>query len=223
MTEKNSKKSLSLKGNKNSVIKLTKSSSGSKNVTIQVKRKKIILKNDENTSKKKKESEVKNINPVEVTSKKIETISHKKISSDSKTPQNNTPNTKKKIKNDKDAKIENFENKELHLKEPKQKKQHHKNTQFVEKEVIPTHQFEKPTEPIKKEIEIPESITVSELAQKISIKSSELMKLMMNIGVMATINQSLDQDTAILIVEEIGCWSLIISFIISVFPSSLVY
>jgi hypothetical protein len=105
MTEKNSKKSLSLKGNKNSVTKLTKSSSGSKNVTIQVKRKKIILKNDENTSNnsiKKKESEVKNINPVEVTSKKIETISHKKISSDPKTPQNNTPNVKKKIKNDKD-------------------------------------------------------------------------------------------------------------------------
>ena len=207
MTEKNRKKSLSLKGNKSSVIKKSKSSPGSKNVTIQVKRKKIILKNDANTSNnsiKKKESEVNNINSVEVPSKKTGTISHKKISSDSKTPQNDAPNIKKKIKNDKDTKIENFENKELHLKEPKQKKQHHKNTQSIKKELIPTHQFEKPTEPIKKEIEIPESITVNELAQKISIKSSELMKLMMNIGVMATINQSLDQDTAILIVEEIG-------------------
>ena len=96
MTEKNSKKSLSLKGNKNSVIKQTKSSPGSKNVTIQVKRKKIISKNDVNTSNssiKKKESEVKNINSIEVDSKKTETIPRKKISSDPKTPQNNTPNT----------------------------------------------------------------------------------------------------------------------------------
>ena len=69
---------------------------------------------------------------------------------------------------------------------------------------ISQHQFEKPTEPIKKEIEIPESITVSELAQKISMKSSELIKVMMNIGVMATINQTLDQDTAMLIVDELG-------------------
>ena len=59
-------------------------------------------------------------------------------------------------------------------------------------------------EPIKKEIEIPDAITVSELAQKISVKSSELIKVMMNMGVMATINQSLDQDTAILIIEELG-------------------
>jgi translation initiation factor IF-2 len=207
MTEKNSKKSLSLKGNKNSVIKQSKSSPGSKNVTIQVKRKKIISKNNTNISDnsiKKKESEVNNINSVEVSNKKTKTISHKKIASDSKTPQNDVSNVKKKIKNNKDTKIENFENKELHLKEPKQKKQHHKNTQSIEKELAPTHQFEKPTEPIKKEIEIPESITVNELAQKISIKSSELMKLMMNMGVMATINQPLDQDTAILIVEEIG-------------------
>ena len=207
MTEKSSKKSLSLKGNKSSVIKQSKSSPGSKNVTIQVKRKKIISKNNvtaPNNSIKKKESETNNINSAEVSSKKTETISRKKNSTDFKTPQNDIPNVKKKIKNNKDTKIENFENKELHLKEPKQKKHHHKNTQSVEKKLIPTHQFEKPTEPIQKEIEIPESITVSELAQKISIKSSELMKLMMNIGVMATINQPLDQDTAILIVEEIG-------------------
>ena len=207
MTEKSSKKSLSLKGNKSSVIKQSKSSPGSKNVTIQVKRKKIISKNNvtaPNNSIKKKESETNNINSAEVSSKKTETISRKKISTDFKTPQNDVSNVKKKIKNNKDTKIENFENKELHLKEPKQKKHHHKNTQSVEKKLIPTHQFEKPTEPIQKEIEIPESITVSELAQKISIKSSELMKLMMNIGVMATINQPLDQDTAILIVEEIG-------------------
>ena len=114
MIDKNSKKSLSLKGNKNSSIKQAKSLSGSKNVTIQVKRKKVIPKNDTNTpnnSIKEKESEVKNINSIEVDSKKTETIPRKKISSDSETPQNNIPNIKNKIENDKDTKIENFENK----------------------------------------------------------------------------------------------------------------
>ena len=112
MTEKNSKRSLSLKGNKRSVIKQTKPSTGSKNVTVQVKRKKIIPKNDTNTSNnsiKKKESEANNINPIEVSSKKTETISSNKISLDSKTLQNNILNVKNKIKNDKDTKIENFE------------------------------------------------------------------------------------------------------------------
>ena len=66
------------------------------------------------------------------------------------------------------------------------------------------HQFEKPTEPVKRTIEISENITVGDLAQKISVKSSDLIKVMMNMGVMATINQSLDQDTAILIIEEFG-------------------
>ena len=66
------------------------------------------------------------------------------------------------------------------------------------------HQFEKPTEPVKRTIEISENITVGDLAQKISVKSSDLIKVMMNMGVMATINQSLDQDTAVLIIEEFG-------------------
>ena len=66
------------------------------------------------------------------------------------------------------------------------------------------HQFEKPTEPVRRTIEISENITVGDLAQKISVKSSDLIKVMMNMGVMATINQSLDQDTAILIIEEFG-------------------
>ena len=53
-------------------------------------------------------------------------------------------------------------------------------------------------------MEIPEAITVSELAQKMSIKGAELVKSLMKMGVMATINQSLDRDTASLVVEELG-------------------
>jgi translation initiation factor IF-2 len=66
------------------------------------------------------------------------------------------------------------------------------------------HQFEKPTDFISREIEVPEAITVSDLAQKMSLKSGELIKALMKMGVMATLNQVLDQDTSVLLVEELG-------------------
>ncbi len=66
------------------------------------------------------------------------------------------------------------------------------------------HQFEKPTEFIVKEIEVPEAITVSELASRLSIKAGELIKALIKMGVMATVNQVLDQDTSVLLVEELG-------------------
>jgi translation initiation factor IF-2 len=61
-----------------------------------------------------------------------------------------------------------------------------------------------PTAPVKREVSIPETITVAELAQKMAVKGGELIKALMNMGVMATINQPLDQDTAVLVVEELG-------------------
>jgi len=66
------------------------------------------------------------------------------------------------------------------------------------------HQFEKPTEFVVREIDVPEAITVSDLAQRMSIKSGELIKALMRMGVMATLNQVLDQDTSVLLVEELG-------------------
>ena len=66
------------------------------------------------------------------------------------------------------------------------------------------HGFEKPTAPMVREVQIPESITVGELAQRMSVKAAVLIKEMMKQGVMATINQALDQDTAVLLVEELG-------------------
>ncbi|MDX1453842.1 MAG: translation initiation factor IF-2 [Gammaproteobacteria bacterium] len=66
------------------------------------------------------------------------------------------------------------------------------------------HGFEKPAAPVKREVNIPESITVGELAQKLAIKAPELIKQLMGLGVMATINQALDQETAQIVVEEMG-------------------
>ena len=66
------------------------------------------------------------------------------------------------------------------------------------------HAFVAPTEPIVREISIPETITVSALAQKMSVKAAEVIKTMMRLGNMVTINQVLDQDTAMIVVEELG-------------------
>ena len=66
------------------------------------------------------------------------------------------------------------------------------------------HAFEKPTEFIVKEITIGETNSVADLAQKMSVKSGEIIKILFNMGVMATINQMLDQDTSMLLIEELG-------------------
>ena len=66
------------------------------------------------------------------------------------------------------------------------------------------HAFEKPTEFISREIPIGEANTVADLAQKMSVKSAEIIKSLFKMGVMATINQILDQDTATLLIEEFG-------------------
>ncbi|MDJ0919444.1 MAG: translation initiation factor IF-2 [Woeseiaceae bacterium] len=66
------------------------------------------------------------------------------------------------------------------------------------------HGFERPTEPVVREVEIPESIAVSDLAQRMAIKGNEVVKVLFNMGAMVTINQVIDQDTATLVVEELG-------------------
>jgi len=66
------------------------------------------------------------------------------------------------------------------------------------------HGFSKPTAPVLREVAISEAITVSELAKQMAVKASEVIKVLMGMGIMVTINQSLDQDTAILVVEEMG-------------------
>jgi translation initiation factor IF-2 len=66
------------------------------------------------------------------------------------------------------------------------------------------HGFERPTAPVVREVEIGEHITVADLAQRMAVKSNEVIKMLMKMGVMVTINQPLDQDTATLVIEEMG-------------------
>lgn len=69
---------------------------------------------------------------------------------------------------------------------------------------VKTQAFTRPTAPMVHEVEIPETMSLAELAQKMSVKAAEVIKVMMKLGMMATINQVIDQDTAVLVVEEMG-------------------
>jgi translation initiation factor IF-2 len=64
--------------------------------------------------------------------------------------------------------------------------------------------FQAPTEPVVREVHVPETVSVADLAHKMSVKASEVIKVMMKLGQMVTINQVLDQETAMIVVEELG-------------------
>jgi translation initiation factor IF-2 len=84
------------------------------------------------------------------------------------------------------------------------KKQAQRSRRHVQVSVDARHGFELPTAPVKRDVQISETITVGELANRMAVKANEVIKVMMKMGVMATINQPIDQDTAQLVVEEFG-------------------
>jgi len=97
-----------------------------------------------------------------------------------------------------------FHRKELHVASDKSGKRRKKQRPrpVIKREV--QHAFEKPTAPIVRDVQLPEIITVAELAQRMSVKGTEVVKVMMNLGTMVTINQTIDQETAAIVVEEMG-------------------
>ena len=94
--------------------------------------------------------------------------------------------------------------KELHVDSSRRLKRKSRRRPMSSVSVDAQHGFEKPTAPVVREVELPESISVGDLAQKMAVKANEVIRAMMNLGVMATINQLIDQDTAVLVVEEMG-------------------
>jgi translation initiation factor IF-2 len=73
------------------------------------------------------------------------------------------------------------------------------------------HAFKKPTTKIVHEVHLPETIPVAELAQRLTVKVGEVIKRLMKMGVMASMNESIDQDTAVLLVEEMGHQAVLVS------------
>jgi len=97
--------------------------------------------------------------------------------------------------------------KELHVSSDKSGKRHKKKGKAARRSLASAdakHGFEVPVDAIVRDVTVPDTITVDELAKRMSMKAGELIKTLMQMGVMATINQVIDQDTAVLVIEELG-------------------
>ena len=115
--------------------------------------------------------------------------------------------TSKKHKTEHKDKSTLYGRKELHVASAQSGRRHKKKGKTARRSVATAdakHGFEKPVEAIVHDVTIPDTITVDELAKRVSMKAGELIKTLMQMGVMATINQVIDQDTAVLVVEELG-------------------
>ena len=89
---------------------------------------------------------------------------------------------------------------ELHVTSGRRKRKDKRRPSTIQSSAAEQHGFERPVAPVVREGEVPETISVSELAGQMSIKAAEVVKVLFNMGTMVTINQALDQDTAMLVV-----------------------
>ncbi len=222
-TASSAPKKLTINRRSQSELKLSGSFGRSRTVNVEVRKKRTYLKKEtlidqakkeleeqkklEQEKQKQIEEEIQNQKlesaPTEITDKdqpkisvtdeKLKDTSHKK----------DKGLKKKKRKNQVDE--DPYLIKELHVKGKVKKRKKRKIRRSLSSAILDqAHTFEKPTSPVVKEVAIPEAITPQELAQKLSMKVNEVITSMMNLGVIATANDNLDQETAILIVQEMG-------------------
>ena len=181
--------------------------------SVAITRKRVNRQQDSTTLEEKSKKTSSSINFDEIEKKRLAGENQKKIDEE-KRKQNleqKTLVTRRKIKS-KDSPSDSREVKQVVKPKKSTRQPKQELTKKEQRELegesflsnIEKQEFEKPSEFISKTIKIPDSITVSELAQILSIKGAELVKKLMSIGVMATLNQALDQDTAILVTEELG-------------------
>ena len=138
-----------------------------------------------------------------------ETRSKKTESTPAAAPASENKDDRKGKKSRKDEKKEDrgtkYGRKELHITADKSGRRKKKKRRVVSTPAAETeHGFTMPTAPIVRDVALPETISVTDLAQRMSVKAAEVIKVMMNMGSMVTINQMLDQDTAAVVVEEMG-------------------
>lgn len=146
------------------------------------------------------------VQPTDSQKPQVAGVTDKKLDTDAK--KDDRPKKRKKGKRGKYAHDdENSGRTELHAakrRRDKGRRQPLRKPGNISSSIADQHVFEKPTAPVIHEVQVPETITVGELAQSMSIKAGEVIKTMMAMGSMVTINQILDQDTAILLIEEMG-------------------
>ena len=93
---------------------------------------------------------------------------------------------------------------ELHVAKGRKRRKEKRRPSNITSSVADQHAFERPVAPVMYEVQVPETISVAELAAQMSVKAAEVVKELFTMGTMVTINQTLDQDTAMLVVEELG-------------------
>ena len=225
-SEIKSPKKLTVNRRSQSELKLSGGFGTSRTVNVEVKKKTTYVNKDslleeakaaEETEKVAKEAEekiaIEEAKMKEEESRANDTSQKKKEASS--TPNNiesqniNEPikeQAKKKWKKTKHEKSSDpFEMKELHVKGNVKRRKKRQVRRSVNLSTIDqSHSFEKPNAPVVKSIEIPTSISPQEIAQKLAMKVSEIISVMIGQGIMATGNDHIDQDTAILVVEELG-------------------
>ena len=223
-TTSSAPKKLTINRRSQSELKLSGSFGRSRTVNVEVRKKRTYLKKETlidqakkelNEQKKLEEEKQKLINEsiqdqeletetgsAEIATKNQSTIKEIDSSFEKKSSKKDKGSKKKRKKQiDEDPYII----KELHVKGKIKKRKKRKIRRPLSSAILDqVHTFEKPTEPIVKEVSIPKAITPQEIAEKLAMKINEVVTSMMNLGVIATANDNLDQETAILVVQEMG-------------------
>lgn len=162
----------------------------------------------EEEAKRRAEEEAKLLVQAEEAAKeKTEPPADEKAAAKAEPGRNRKGRTKEKREGKEIEGEQRFERKELHVSEElrgKRKKKPSRRRSGSPSTADTQHGFQRPTAPVVHEVKVPESITVADLAQRMSIKAAEVIKVLMKMGMMVTINQALDRDTAVLVVEEMG-------------------
>ena len=224
-----SPKKLTVNRRSQSELKLSGGFGTTRTVNVEVRKKRTYLNKDSLLEEAKKEALVEEEKSKELEQKRIEQDKQKEIKIEKEKEQVNelkknvleksnpqqiiqepqkdkTANSKnKKRKKTKQFDNSSFQMKELHVsgKVKKRKKRQVRRTLNVTS-LDQGQGFEKPVSPVTKEVKIPKFISPQEIAQKLSIKVGEVITVMMKQGIMSSGNDPLDQDTAILLVEEMG-------------------
>ena len=222
-TSSSAPKKLTINRRSQSELKLSGSFGTSRTVNVEVRKKRTYLKKETLIDQAKKEIEEEKKLEDEKQKQIEETIKNQQA--DTKSAEITNNDTSKIVKTDEkleDASLKKKKGpkrkkrkrsidedpyivKQLHVKGKVKKRKKRKIRRSISSSILDqAHTFEKPTSPIVKEVLIPEFITPQELAQKLSMKVNEVISSMMNLGVIVTANDNLDQETAILVVQEIG-------------------
>ena len=203
-------KKITLNRKSTSELKLSGSHGKGKSVTVEVRKKRTYVKRSVVLEKETErvETERAKREELEAEQKRLEEEARSKKTEAAAPPakENKEPRKgKKSRKEEQEERSTRYGREELHVTADKSGRRKKKKRSVASPATGQSeHGFTRPTAPIVHDVLVPETISVADLAQRMSVKAAEVIKVMMKMGSMVTINQMLDQDTAAIVVEEMG-------------------